>query len=196
MNDISHYVEIGKKITENRYHPVDLRQFYPKDTIRDIESEHCMEFTSFHYIAVVDWFFRNTEDMDQLKALFYVMERKIPITFVEAIYGFQIYGVINADGDTEYSLGIIMADDSVLGTNESNKFTGDYEFTKIDDNTLMLEVIIKTCPLYKNVPSRKYHLYIYIDIKAINEYLLSCVRIRTNSSSGNKSCINYVYYED
>ena len=201
MNDLSHYVEIGKTITENRYHPipVDLKQFYPERTTRFIdESNNSIEFVSFHYIAAMDCFFYNTYDMDQMKALFYVMERKIPLTFVDAIRGFQIYGVINADGDTEYSLGIIMKEHSVLGADESDKFTGEYEFTRIDDHTLMLEVIIKIAPLYNHVPSRQYHLYIYLDINAANEFChcLSSVKIRTKSSFENKTCINYVYYED
>lgn len=199
MNDLSHYVEIGKTITENRYHPipVDIKMLYPERTVRIIdESNNSLEFVSFHYIAAADWFFRNTDDMDQMKALFYVMERKIHLTFVDAIRGFQIYGVINADGDTEYSLGIIMKEDSVLGADESDKFTGEYEFTRIDDHTLMLEVIVKTSLLYNHVPSRQFHLYIYIDINAANECCHSCFRIETNSSFENKPCINYVYYEN
>ena len=193
--DRSYYIGIGKEITEKR-HREDITNLFPKRTVSYLESGHCTEFTSFHYIAVTDQFFRNTEDMDQLNALFYVVERKIPLTFVDAIRGFQIYGVINADGDTEYSLGIIMKEDSVLGVGESDKFTGEYEFTRIDDHTLMLEVIIKTYLLYKNTPSRKYHLYIYIDINSANEHCLGCVRIKTKTGVANKSCNNYVYYED
>ena len=201
MNDLSHYIEIGKKIAENRHHPVpvDPKGFYPERTTRFTdESNNSLEVVSFHYIAAMDMFFYNIDDMDQMKALFYVMERKIPLTFVDAIRGFQIYGVINTGGDTEYSLGIIMNEHSVLGADESDKFTGEYEFTRIDDHTLMLEVIIKTAPLYNHVPSRQYHLYIYIDINAANEFChcLSSVRIQTKSSSENKTCINYVYYED
>ena len=33
MNDLSHYIEIGKTITENRYHPIpiDFRNSIPKE---------------------------------------------------------------------------------------------------------------------------------------------------------------------
>ena len=195
MSDISHYVEIGKEITEKRYRK-DITNLFPKRTVSYLESERCTEFTSFHYISAMDCFFYNTYDMDQMRALFYVMERKIPLTFVDAIRGFQIYGVINVDGNTEYSLGIIMNEHSVLGIDDSDKFAGEYEFTRIDDHTLMLEVIIKTSPLYKDAPSRKYHLCIYIDINAMNEYCLNCVRIKTTTGVANKPCNNYVYYED
>ena len=197
MSDISHYVEIGKEITEKRYRK-DITNLFPKRTVSYLESERCTEFTSFHYISAMDCFFYNTYDMDQMRALFYVMERKIPLTFVDAIRGFQIYGVINVDGNTEYSLGIIMNEHSVLGIDESEKFAGEYEFTRIDDHTLMLEVIIKTSPLYKDAPSRKYHLCIYIDINAANEFChcLGSVRIRTKTSVADKPCNNYVYYED
>lgn len=195
MSDISRYVEIGKKITEKRNHE-DITNLMPKRTAIYLESECCIEYTSFHYIAVADQFFHNTENTDQLNALFYIMERKIPLTFAEVIRGFQIYGVRDNDGNTEYYLGIVMSDRVVLGISNSNLFKGEYEFTRIDDNTLMLEVIIKTSPLYKNIPSRKYHFYIYIDINVANEYLHNRVRIRTDTGVANKPCINCVYYED